>query len=252
MKLHQIRNATIILEYAGKRFLIDPMFAPKGEYTLMSEEPWPIHDLPLSAKDIIKNIDAVVITHLHTDHFDEYARKILPKGIKIFVQDVFDKHALEKEHFDNIEILNFEGTEFDNIKLCKTGCMHGKRECVEHVFLANGMRYEAMGVVFMSKTEPVLYIAGDTIWYEGVKYAIDIHKPKYIILNPAYAKAGDTPLLAGIDDIKAMHQYYPEGKLIASHMDCIGNAQLSKTDLHASEVNDYIYTPTDGEIMFLE
>lgn len=29
MKIQQIRNATLIITYANKRFLIDPMFAPK-------------------------------------------------------------------------------------------------------------------------------------------------------------------------------------------------------------------------------
>ena len=252
MKLHQIRNATIILEYAGKRFLIDPMFAPKGEYNLMSEEPWPYNPLPIPPKDIIKNIDAVIITHLHTDHFDKYAQEILPKGIKIFVQDVFDKNALEKEHFNNIEMLKYEGFEFDGIKLYKTNCMHGEREHAEHVFLANGMRYESMGVIFKSEAEPVLYLVGDTIWYEGVKYAIDTYKPQYIILNSAGAKAGNTPILMGIEDIKTIHEYYPEGKLISSHMDSVGNSLLTRADVRNSEVKDYIYTPADGEIMFLE
>jgi len=32
MKLKQIRNATIIITYANKRFLIDPLLAAKGTY----------------------------------------------------------------------------------------------------------------------------------------------------------------------------------------------------------------------------
>ena len=30
MQFEQIRNATIVLEYAGKKFLVDPWLAPKG------------------------------------------------------------------------------------------------------------------------------------------------------------------------------------------------------------------------------
>ena len=30
MNIHQIRNATIVVEYSGKKFLIDPMLAEKG------------------------------------------------------------------------------------------------------------------------------------------------------------------------------------------------------------------------------
>lgn len=32
MKIQQIRNATIIIEYAGKRFLVDPMLGGKGSF----------------------------------------------------------------------------------------------------------------------------------------------------------------------------------------------------------------------------
>lgn len=32
MKIQQIRNATIIIEYAGKRFLVDPMLGEKGSF----------------------------------------------------------------------------------------------------------------------------------------------------------------------------------------------------------------------------
>lgn len=253
MKLHQIRNATIILEYAGKRFLIDPMFAPEKEYSLMSEIPWPLHNLPLPAKDIIKNIDAVVITHLHTDHFDKYAQEILPKGIKIFVQDIFDKHALEKEHFNNTETVTAEGVDFDGVWIFKTDCRHGAKENSEYLFLANGMRWEAMGVVFKSENEPVLYLAGDTIWYEGVKEAVDRHNPKVIVLNCDDARIGRSgSLTMGIEDVKALHEYYPDGKLIASHMNCVGNGTVTRMSLRESDVKDYIYSPADGEIMFPE
>ena len=32
MNIKQIRNATLLIEYAGTRFLVDPMLAPKGAY----------------------------------------------------------------------------------------------------------------------------------------------------------------------------------------------------------------------------
>lgn len=262
MRLHQIRNATLIIEFSRKRFLVDPMFAGvnglkgvKGELLPLnnSENFFPLHDLPFSPKDILKNIDAVIITHLHTDHFDKFAKDLIPKGMKIFVQDIFDKNALEKEHFNNLEIVKSEGTEFEGVKLYKTECCHGIRPFVEPIFLANGMRWEAMGVVFKAENEPVLYLAGDTVWYKGVKEALDIHKPKHIILNTSCTViSNNEPVIMGIDDIKEIHEYYPYGKLIASHMDCSSNSTLSRADLRASEVKDYIYTPADGEMMYLE
>lgn len=253
MKLHQIRNATIVLEYNGIRFLIDPMFAPKEAYQPITLKLWPYHDLPISPKDIVKNIDAVILTHLHTDHFDKYAQEILAKSTKIFVQDKYDKNALGKEGFNDIEIINKDGTKFEGIKLYNIECRQGIRALTEPVMLANGMRWEAMGVVFKSENEPALYIAGDTVWYDGIKDAIKAHKPKYIVLNTACTKTSQGfQTNMGTEDIKELHNYYPEGKLIASHMDNVGNETLCRVNLRDSEVKDYIYIPADGEIIMLD
>lgn len=253
MKFHQIRNATVIIEINGKRLLIDPIFAPKEAYPPITLRPWPYHDLPMSPKDIVKNIDAVILTHLHTDHFDKYAQELLPKATKIFVQDLYDKNALEKEHFCNIEILSPNGTDFEGVTLYKTECRHGLRAIAEPVFLGNGMRWEAMGVVFKAENEPVLYLAGDTVWYEGINDTINFYNPKYIIVNAACTQTQTSgPLLMGIDDIKELHKNCPEPRLIASHMDNVGNETLCRVDLKNSEVKDYLYIPADGEIMLLE
>lgn len=252
MKFHQIRNATIIIEYSGERLLIDPMFAPKEEYEPITLRNWPYHDLPMSPKDIVKNIDAVILTHLHTDHFDKFAQELLPKATKIFVQDIYDRNALEKEHFCNIEIISIDGTDFDGIKLYKTECCNGIRSIAEPVFLGNGMRWEAMGVVLKCDNEPTFYLAGDTIMFDGVKNAIDKYKPEYIVVNSSCSQTPTSgPLNMGIEDIKELHEYYPDGKLLASHMDNVGNATLCRADLRASEIKDYIYIPADGEIIVL-
>ncbi len=73
MKIRQIRNATIIVQYAGKKFLIDPVLAEKGTYppypnTVRQEQFNPVVDLSTTIDEII-SVDAVVVTHLHRDHF---------------------------------------------------------------------------------------------------------------------------------------------------------------------------------------
>lgn len=58
MKLTQIRNATLKVEYAGKTFLIDPMLSAKGGFpgfpgTLNSNVANPTVDLPLLVSEIL-------------------------------------------------------------------------------------------------------------------------------------------------------------------------------------------------------
>jgi L-ascorbate metabolism protein UlaG (beta-lactamase superfamily) len=86
MNIQQIRNATLAVQYAGKKFLIDPFLAEKGTYppfpnSLRQDQKNPLVSLPSSINDIIDNVDAVIVTHLHLDHFDDAAKDVLPKKL---------------------------------------------------------------------------------------------------------------------------------------------------------------------------
>lgn len=53
MKITHVRNATQLIDYAGKKFLIDPMLSAKGAWagfagTARSELRNPLVDLPFS------------------------------------------------------------------------------------------------------------------------------------------------------------------------------------------------------------
>lgn len=77
MKITQIRNATQIITYAAKRFLVDPMLAPKGAWpgfpgTAHAEIRNPMVDLPFGVDKIV-DVDAVIVTHTHEDHWDQAA-----------------------------------------------------------------------------------------------------------------------------------------------------------------------------------
>ena len=68
MKIQQIRNATIIIEYAGKRFLVDPMLGGKGSFAPFPFSHHqklrnPLHDLPMKAEDIVHNIEHIKEPH---------------------------------------------------------------------------------------------------------------------------------------------------------------------------------------------
>ncbi len=94
MNITHIRNATQIIHYAGKRFLIDPMLADKGAWpgfpgTARSELRNPLVELPFS-RDKIVDVDAVIVTHTHDDHWDAAAIAAIPKTLPVFVQHEAD------------------------------------------------------------------------------------------------------------------------------------------------------------------
>ena len=96
----QIRNATVKVAFHGQTFLVDPYFIKKGGSGCFQIAPKPemrkiknpMNELPIPIKEIIKDIDAVIITHTHGDHWDEIAAENIPKSVPIFVQNDFDKN----------------------------------------------------------------------------------------------------------------------------------------------------------------
>ncbi|MFC8869272.1 MBL fold metallo-hydrolase [Streptomyces sp. NPDC057148] len=84
LRLHFVGNATVLLRYRGLSLLTDPNFLHRGErahlgYGLVSRrltEPAPaLGDLP--------ELDAVVLSHLHGDHWDRRARRSLSRSLPI-------------------------------------------------------------------------------------------------------------------------------------------------------------------------
>lgn len=261
MLIQQIRNATIKITIGGVKFLVDPMFAPKEAYppipeSLIPGKAWPFCALPQTEAEITADIDAVIMTHYHIDHFDEFAVKALDKNIKILAQDEYDRKVLEGFGFTDTEIISAEGTVFNGVVMYKTECLHGVKEKVQPYYDALDIRGDAMGVVFMCPGEKTLYLAGDTIWYDGVKRALDKYNPDAVIVNAACAQLKTSgPIIMGTDDILALHEYAPNVKIIASHMDTVGHATVDRETLRRfvddNNFADSIEIPADGETVNL-
>ncbi len=262
MKIQQIRNATVKITFADKVFLTDPMFAPKDEYPPIPESftpdlKWPLTDLPVPVEKITENVDAVIMTHYHIDHFDEFAVKALPEDIKMFVQDDYDRKVLVGFGFKDVEIVQESGTVFGDAVLYKTNCLHGVKETTMPYFNMFEIRHEAMGIVFKSDEEKTLYLAGDTIWYDGVKETIEKYNPDVIIVNAAKAQMKKSgPIIMGTEDIENVHKCAPEAKIVASHMDTVGHATLNREQLREfvekNNLFESVLIPEDGDIIVFD
>ncbi|MEI2358980.1 MBL fold metallo-hydrolase [Priestia megaterium] len=249
MKINQIRNATIVVEYANKKFLIDPMLAEKGTYPPFPNSPRqdqnnPLVSLPTSVENIVEDIDAVIVTHLHLDHFDEEAQRILPKDIKMFVQNEEDATEVRNAGFQNVEVLQ-EDTVFEDIQLIKTKGEHGRGEILKLAGLV-------CGVVFKHQSEKTLYVAGDTVWYDEVQKIIDTHNPEIIVVNGGdnqFFEGGS--LIMGKEDIYEVYKATPHAKIIVVHMEAVNHWNLSREELNnfinEKEMSSVVLVPDDGE-----
>ena len=250
MKIQQIRNATLIVEYAGKKILIDPMLSSKGTLpAFIPAKNWtfkknPLNDLPFPKEEIIKDVDFVFVSHLHPDHWDKEAVRILPIGIKIFVQDYTDKLKIEKSGFSNVEVLG-EHSLFGEIRLSRTKAQHGKG----YILKIAGC---VCGLVLQHPTEKTLYIAADTVWYEGVQEALDKHQPEIIVLNGGdnqFAFGGQ--VIMNKNDINEVHKAIPNATIVVSHMEGVNHNTLTRKELKEflseKRITDKVNVPEDGQ-----
>lgn len=257
MKFRQIRSATVIVTMGGVKFLVDPWLAAKDSFPPIPGSPnpglrCPVHELPVPLGEIL-DVDAAITTHLHFDHFDEAAAAALPKSMPIFCQDALDAETLRGYGFGDVRILQTGGSDFRDVKLFKTGCYHATLGERERLYSAVGMRGDACGVVFRHRDEAkTLYLAGDTVWYDGVAEAIKEFSPDVIALNCAEAAIeGFGRIIMGLEDISEVLKAAPNAVVIASHLDNVGHARLWRRDVREfakrNKLGKRLLVPEDGE-----
>lgn len=251
MEILQIRNATILITYGGTRFLVDPMLGSAGTmppfpFSKRQDRRNPLNELPISAKQILSMTDVVIFTHLHEDHVDDAAYKLIPKGMKIYVQDLRDKNIVESKGFTNVEVLTRKTT-YNNIQLIKTPAQHGHFP----IRLAAG---HTCGIVFKAKKEKTAYLAGDTIWYKGVRETLSEFTPDVVIVNAGGNKFHVGGLvIMGEKDVLKVHKADPKAIIVATHMEGVNHWSVSRTQLRAfAERHGFskmLLIPEDGEII---
>ncbi len=253
MRIQLIRNATLLVRFADKEFLIDPMLGGKG-----SQKPFqscsrpnlanPLEDLPLPAEEIIKGTDAVIITHLHRDHFDRAAARMLPKDLPVFVQNEEDAEKVKKYGFRQLHILSAspDGSEFAGIRLIKTEARHS---CGEMARLCG----PACGIIFLHPEEKTLYVTGDTVWYGEVAATVGSYQPQVIAACCGKNTVdGYPPLIMGEEDMLCLHQAAPQAALVGIHMESLNHWGLSRQDLLAYARShgfaDRLFLPRNGQV----
>ncbi len=256
MQFTQIRNATLKINYAGKKFLIDPWLAEKGAIPgfggcINDHIRNPTAELPIPISEIVE-VDAVILTHDHPDHWDETAQQAIRKDIPFFVQHAKDAQAIRSAGFSNIRVMD-EHTSFEGITLIKTPGQHGRPKVLEDMKALLG---DVSGVVFKHPDEKTLYIAGDTVWYQAVENTLKKYHPDIVVLNSCDAQViGNESIIMGKQDIYEVYKAAPEATVIASHMEAVNHATLTRKELREflseKAMTQRVLIPADGESYIL-
>ena len=247
MRLRLIRHATLLVEYRGHRLLLDPMLDEAGARPPIQNSPNPRNNplvaLPISAPEVVQDIEAVFVTHTHSDHWDATAAQLLPKNLPLFGQPE-DESKFRSQGFAAVHSIS-KSTAWNDIDIARTGGQHGAGEIGKAMAPVSGF-------VLRAKGEPALYIAGDTIWCREVEEALREFRPEVVILN-----AGAAQFLEGgaitmtSDDVITVCRSAPEAQVIAVHMEAINHCLLTRSDLafqlEAARVSERVAIPEDGE-----
>ena len=246
MQIQLMRHATLLIEYADMRLLVDPMLNDAGAGPPIQNSPEPRNNplvpLPCPVEQVLDGVQAVLVTHTHRDHWDDAAIQLVPKDLPLFCQPE-DAAKMEATHFVNAAPVHDE-RHWNRISITRTGGQHGSGE------IGKAMA-PVSGYVLQSEHEPTIYIAGDTVWCEEVSDAIKHFRPDVIVLNAGGARflEGD-PITMTPDDVIHVCHAAPKATVIAVHMEAINHCLVTRADLerHVRRAGLHVQIPEDGSL----
>lgn len=250
MLIQLIRNATMRITYAGHLFLADPFFAPRhSRPSYAGISPNPLVDLPMTPDEIMQGIEMIIVSHLHSDHFDPVAQELLPKDLPLFCQPE-DAESVRGKGFLDVRPVG-DGVTWQEITIHRVAGRHGTSAGVLEDM------GQVSGFVFQAATEPTVYWAGDTIWYEDTIANIQQWKPEVIITHSSGAVWGPERELIVMDASQTLAACLaaPTAKVIAVHMEALDHGTISRGRLretaYRAGAEGRLVVLEDGELSFL-
>jgi L-ascorbate metabolism protein UlaG (beta-lactamase superfamily) len=200
---------------------------------------------PDELEDALDTLAAVFVTHIHADHWDDPVKEQLSKDLPIFCQPS-DVDSIKDAGFSQVMAAGI-GTEWEGLNISLTGGRHGTGEVAERIGPVSGF-------VIKSRSEPSLYIAGDTVWCPEVETALHTHQPNVVVVNAGAAQFIDgDPITMDAEDVINVVEAIPQAQVVAVHMETINHCGLSRAELASAMaeagLSDRVLIPADGETL---
>lgn len=248
MQIQLVRSATIRVSMAGVVLLIDPWLAARGEgRSYAGEVRSPLVDLPMPPEAVVADVDAVLVSHLHSDHFDAAAVQAIPRATPVFapVRDIAGLRALGVAAVAPVAGAVSVGP----VEIVLTPGRHGPDE----VLPAMG---EVSGFLLRAPGEPSLYWVGDSLLCDEVRDVIRRERPGVIVVHACGADwEGAGPLVMDAAMVLKTVRLASFATVVATHLDAVDHATVSRADLEGAaaaldrQARRRLRIPADGETL---
>lgn len=249
-----IRNATLKIQYGGHTILVDPLLAEKASLiSALGVNVSPRVHLTMPVSEVVKDVDTVLLTHNHLDHYDPSVKGYLPSDV-LFLTQPQDRETIANDGFSNVVAID-DVFKTDRISITRVAGKHGRG-------ILGDMMGAVSGFVFSCEGLPTLYLMGDCCWDDVIRDTVSLYNPDYMIVNsggaiiPVYSGYFGSIIVNENDMAEIMTECTGVKKFIAVHMDAIDHCQTTREILrneawhHGADMNRLII-PEDGETIKL-
>lgn len=254
MKITQLRNATIIVQWGDVHLLVDPMLAPKGALPPLKlfdglRTRNPIVELPSCTEEALEKVTHCLITHCQKGHFDHLDRAgkhwlrerqipiiCTPHDAPYLRERGLLVQALPPEHE--------QGAPFFDGRIQTVRCTHGEGiigKVMEH----------GVGYFIKIPNAPSLYLAGDTILTPKIRHFVEQHQPDVSVVPAGGARfeLGHEIIMTIEEVVEFTRLSY--GVVIANHVEALSHCPTRRVDLASAILEAGIVNrlkiPFDGE-----
>lgn len=253
MKIHFLRNATLIIETAVHHILLDPMLGSVGSLpplAFLRHKPRrnPLVPLPPNSKEKLDKVTTALITHCrrgHTDHLDKAGGQFLAHHQIPTYCNELDVAYLQKRGIEVRPLIPNKPQPFLNGRITPFPTQHGYGRIGK-------LMGPGFGYLIELPDAPTLYLSGDTVLTPTVRQVLHDHQPEIAVVPTGSASLDiGKPILMPLEEIISFCQLAP-GHVIANHMEALNHCPTTRAQLHTAlqknNLTEKVWIPADGDV----
>ncbi len=252
MKIQLLRNATLVVEIAGQRILVDPMLGDAHSimpfaFLRHAARRNPTVPLPPGADAALQGITLGIITHCrrgHADHLDGAGAAFLEQNkVPVYCSSGDESHLVARK-IRTIALRAGEPRAFFGGTIQTTPAQHGHGA-------VGAMMGRGVGYMIVVPGEPSLYLSGDTVMTDEVRDVLATHRPDVAVVHAGGASMDvGRPILMTLAEIAEFVRLAP-GLVVATHLEALNHCPATRADVAASlaaqGLLERVRIPRDGD-----